>query len=46
MRWLGRYSWVLVLAIAIAMPIVTFVVFERWFLVPLPKGPIEELLGF
>jgi hypothetical protein len=46
MRWLGRYGWVLVLAIAIAMPIVTFVVFERWFLVPLPKGPIEELLGF
>jgi putative tricarboxylic transport membrane protein len=46
MRWLGRYSWVVVLAIAIGMPIVTFVVFERWFLVPLPKGPIEEFLGF
>ena len=24
----------------------TFVVFEKWFLVPLPKGPIEDLLGF
>jgi putative tricarboxylic transport membrane protein len=35
-----------VLAVAIGMPIVTFVVFERWFLVPLPKGPIEEFLGF
>ena len=22
------------------------VVFERWFLVPLPKGPLERLLGF
>jgi hypothetical protein len=46
MRWLGRYGWALVLAISIGVPIVTFVVFERWFLVPLPKGPIEEFLGF
>jgi putative tricarboxylic transport membrane protein len=46
MRWFGRYGWVLVLAIAIGVPLVTFVVFERWFLVPLPKGPIEEYLGF
>ena len=46
MRWLGRYGWPLVLTIAIGIPIVTFVVFERWFLVPLPKGPVEELLGF
>ena len=46
MRWFGRYGWGLVLAIAIGIPIVTFVVFERWFLVPLPKGPIEEYLGF
>jgi hypothetical protein len=46
MRWLGRYSWPLVLAISIGIPVVTFIVFERWFLVPLPKGPIEEFLGF
>lgn len=46
MKWLGRYRWAPVLAIAIGVPIVTFVVFERWFLVPLPKGPIEEWLGF
>ena len=46
MRWLGRYGWALVLAISIGIPIITFVVFERWFLVPLPKGPIEEFLGF
>lgn len=46
MRWFGRYGWMLVLAISIVIPLVTFVVFERWFLVPLPKGPIEEYLGF
>jgi hypothetical protein len=45
MRWLGRYGWGMVLTIAIGVPAVTFIIFERWFLVPLPKGPIEELLG-
>jgi putative tricarboxylic transport membrane protein len=46
MRWLGRYAWPLIIVISIGMPLVTFVVFERWFLVPLPKGPIEEFLGY
>jgi len=29
-----------VLAVAFGMPIVTYFFFERWFLVPLPKGPV------
>jgi putative tricarboxylic transport membrane protein len=45
MKWLGRYSWLLVLAVAIGVPIATFLMFERWFLVPLPKGPLEDWLG-
>lgn len=45
MRWLGKYSWLTVTAVALGMPIVTYFIFERWFLVPLPKGPIEEWLG-
>jgi len=45
MRWLGGYGWLLVAAVAIGMPIVTYIVFEKWFLVPLPKGPLEEWLG-
>ena len=45
MKWLGRYSWTLTLGVAIAVPLIAFVMFEKWFLVPLPKGPIEELLG-
>ena len=46
MKWLGRYSWAMVLPVAIGVPVITFIVFERWFLVPLPKGPVEEWLGF
>lgn len=45
MRWLGRYGWALTLCISVALPILTYVTFERWFLVPLPKGPIEDWLG-
>ena len=45
MKWLGRYSWLATLAIAIGMPVVTYFTFEKWFLVPLPKGPIEDWLG-
>jgi len=46
MRWIGKYGWSLVAPIAVFVPIFAFVVFEKWFQVPLPKGPIEELLGF
>ena len=45
MRWIGRYGWPLILAISIGLPVITYVTFEMWFLVPLPKGPLEELLG-
>jgi putative tricarboxylic transport membrane protein len=46
MRWIGRHGWPLVVVLALGIPIATFVVFERWFLVPLPKGPLEDWLGF
>jgi len=45
MRWLGHYRWLTVIAVAVGMPVLTYLVFERWFLVPLPKGPLEEWLG-
>jgi hypothetical protein len=46
MRVLGRYGWGMVLAVPVAVMAVLFMMFEVWFLVPLPKGPIEELFGF
>ncbi len=45
MKWLGGYSWLKTLAIAIGMPLISYLVFEKWFLVPLPKGPVEYMLG-
>jgi putative tricarboxylic transport membrane protein len=45
MRWIGHYGWLLIVAISIGLPVITYVTFEMWFLVPLPKGPLEDLLG-
>ena len=46
MKWLGKYPWHIVAAVSVTVPILIFLVFEKWFLVPLPKGPLETLLGF
>ncbi len=46
MRWFGNYAWHTALAVAVAIPVLTFLMFEIWFLVPLPKGPLENFLGY
>jgi hypothetical protein len=46
MRRHGGFGWLPSSAVALGVPATVFMVFERWFLVPLPKGPIEALLGF
>jgi len=46
MMWHGRYQLYKTIPVAVAVPIVLFVVFEVWFLVPLPKGPVEAWLGY
>ena len=46
MRWVGRHSWAAVISLAFGIPLVTFLVFERWFYVPMPKGPLEAWLGY
>jgi hypothetical protein len=45
MRWLGKYAWWKVAAVSIGNSAVFFLIFELWFKVPLPKGPLEALLG-
>ena len=41
----GKYRWRITLPVSVSVPLVFFLVFEKWFLVPLPKGPLENLLG-
>ena len=45
MRWLGKFAWWKVALVSVGTAVGLFLIFERWFLVPLPKGPIEAFLG-
>ena len=45
MRWLGKYAWWKVAVVSVGVMVAFFLIFEVWFLVPLPKGPVENLLG-
>lgn len=46
MRWVGRHSWMSVVAVSLAISVISFLIFEFWFLVPMPKGPVESWLGY
>lgn len=46
MKYFGKYSWLKAIAVAVLVPLALFVTFESWFLVPLPKGPLESFLGY
>ncbi len=45
MRTLGGFAWWKIVAVSLGNSIVFYLLFETWFKVPLPKGPIEKLLG-
>ena len=45
MWWLGKYSWLKIVPVAFGVNIALFLMFEIWFKVPLPKGPLETALG-
>jgi hypothetical protein len=43
MVWLGKYSWIKGVTLGIAVSVVTFMMFEIWFKVPLFKGAFNPL---
>lgn len=46
MRVLGGYRVVVIAPVALGVPVILFMLFEVWFLIPLPKGPVESLFGY
>lgn len=46
MTWHGRYPFYKTIPVAVLVPVALFIIFEIWFLVPLPKGPFEAWLGY
>ena len=43
---IGRENPLKALGVAFLVPFALFLMFEKWFLVPLPKGPLEAYLGY
>lgn len=41
----GKHRRWVTAAVALGLPVVLFLMFETWFRTPLPKGPLEALLG-
>ncbi len=41
----GKHGLLLTGAVSLGVPLFFYGIFERWFLVPLPKGPLEALVG-
>ena len=46
MRFAGHYGSLRSAIVGLAVAGSAFVLFEIWFKIPLPKGPLERLLGF
>jgi putative tricarboxylic transport membrane protein len=45
MRRVGQHRWPLVLAISLGVPLGSYFLFDKWFLIPMPKGLWGERLG-
>jgi putative tricarboxylic transport membrane protein len=43
---IGRENIFKSAGVAVLVPFALFMMFEKWFLVPLPKGPLEAMLGY
>jgi hypothetical protein len=46
MKLLGKYSWLKIILVSVGTMVAFFIMFEIWFSVPLPKGPLEAAFGY
>ncbi len=46
MKVLGKYSWLRSAVVGGSVGVISFLLFEVWFKIPLPKGPVEALIGY
>jgi hypothetical protein len=45
MRAFGRYGYFACAGLGVAIAVILYLMFEVWFQVPLPKGPLEDALS-
>jgi hypothetical protein len=46
MRVMDKYSWLKTVLVSVTVSVTLYWMFEVQFMVPLPKGPLEALLGY
>src|SRR6185436_19403733 len=46
MTFIGKYQFLKGLGVGAAVSLAFFLVFQKWFLIQLPIGPLERALGF
>jgi len=46
MKFVGKYNWLRSTVVGLGVSVSAFVLFEIWFKIPLPKGPLERLIGY
>jgi len=46
MRWIGKNRWRTVAVLSIAVPLASYIVFDRLFLIPMPAGSLAGMLPF
>lgn len=46
MRWIGRLRWSTVILLSIIVPLSTYILFDKLFLVPMPRGILGDIIGF
>ncbi|MGH8546596.1 MAG: tripartite tricarboxylate transporter TctB family protein [Gammaproteobacteria bacterium] len=44
--WTGKKHWSVTLSMSVLFPFAIYLIFEKWFLIPLPKGILEPYLPF
>lgn len=46
MKWIGRYRWRMVIPLSLIVPLSTYILFDKLFLVPMPRGILGTMVGF
>ena len=46
MKFGGKYNWLRSTVVGLGISVSAFLMFEIWFKIPLPKGPLEQLIGY
>lgn len=38
MRWIGKHGWISTILVSLLLPVASYFIFDKWFLIPMPRG--------